>query len=140
MSDEKALTPQQTFQENIRNKLLEDIGSLIPPDALAELVEKAIHDLFFEKRTRQLGYRSEETVVSWFEEEIAKQLKADISKHCYDWLEKNHEAVEEKLVKAIEATWPHLLGAAFVGILTNRLSQSTFDIEEALRRAGIQLP
>lgn len=140
MSDEKALTPQQTFQENIRNRLLEDIGTLIPPDALAELVEKAIHDMFFEKRTRQLGYRSSETVLSWFEEEIGKRLKADIEKHCREWLEENHETVEQQLTAAIHATWPHLLGAAFVGILTNRLSQSTFDIEEALRRAGIQLP
>src|SRR5580698_1104647 len=79
MSNENQLTPQQQFENSIKDRLRKDIGDLLPNEVLAELVKKAIEDMFFVKRTTRDSYGYTTTSVSWFEEEVAKQMKTQIA-------------------------------------------------------------
>ena len=50
MSDSKAISPMETFQENLKKSLRDDIARMLPEEAVQEMIKRVIEDEFFKKR------------------------------------------------------------------------------------------
>ena len=80
MSTELAenMTPQEQFQNNIKDRLQKDIGDLIPDEVLKGMVEKSIKEMFFTRKMDKAGSdwspKWQENA-SWFEAEVFDRFK-----------------------------------------------------------------
>lgn len=85
------------FQEKVVAKLRADIGEMLPDAALAGLVEKAIQEQFFTKRTTGMDYagRPTDQKPSWFVEEVAKMAEPQIRAYVQGWLDENKETIKK---------------------------------------------
>ena len=135
-------TVEQTFQENIKARLREDIGKLMPDEVLSKMIEKATQEMFFTKREVKDSYgysRGKED--SWFETEVAKQLRNRIETSLTAYFEKNEEELTKLVVEELVKRGPELIGQVLISALTgkaNRLESSTMSLSEVLRQHFLQ--
>src|SRR5579859_7631864 len=104
MSDqtvEPVKTPQQRFEESIRDRLRADIGTLMPDEVLASLVERAVKDMFFTRRERQDRWNHTEILPSWFEEACANQLRQVIDAYTKAYFETHRNEIMEAVTAEI---------------------------------------
>lgn len=134
-----ALTPQQQFEENIKDRLRKDVGSLLPDDVLAKLVEKSVQEIFFTRTVEKdrYGYVQKDEP-SWFTKEVDRQLKGSIAAALTNYFEQNKEAISKLVVEHIVAKTPQVLASIIVGAFLAKshdmIQQSmTTSLEEKLR-------
>ena len=102
------LTPQQAFQEKILDRMREDIGDMMPKEALAEMIQQAAQKVFFEPRVDNSGYHTK-TLPSWFEVEVGKLLTAEVTKAVQDYIEKDRANLERTVKSVLSDTLPDIL-------------------------------
>jgi len=137
--------PMEDFKSRVREKLKADIGSMMPDDVLAALVQQAAHSMFFEKRRKNVGsdyHPLYEEMPSWFEEAVAKEVEPLI-----------RQAVQETLVSPM---WKDLISrcihdalsqdklmicmAGVIGDYIHRgVGMAAHDIVNQLRSAGVRI-
>ena len=86
----------QSFEENIKERLTKDIGTLIPDEALTALIEKAVHNCFFEPQKKQTfsGYSTQTiTIPSVFEETVKDLLEENVKTVLRKWINDNEQKV-----------------------------------------------
>jgi hypothetical protein len=139
-----ALTPQQTFEENIKNRLRKDIGDLVPPEVLSALIEKAMKEMFFtrEKKPEHSGYNAKMIELpSWFDKEIKSLIEPLIKSHLENWLESNRSDIEAVLLGEITKNGPKLLAGLFVSIISGKASEAGYsmvnDLTNRMRERGL---
>lgn len=110
-----SLTVQQSFEEQIKNRLREDIGKLMPDEQLSRLIEEAISKIFFTRI--QEGYGNSKP--SWFEQEVNSVLSGKIREHITLYMEKNQDEVARQISNGITATVPAIFGAMISGMISN---------------------
>jgi hypothetical protein len=91
MSNE--LTPMQTFEEKVKAKLKDTIADMLPDEALAALVQRAVDERFFKPRKEQVGYNTVEKP-SWFAEAVAQEAKPLIDAYIKRAFEDHREAIQ----------------------------------------------
>lgn len=94
MSDSKALTPMETFQEKVRNRLRDDIAGLLPDDALAAMVQRVVEEEFFTKRQKHEkdGWSTRTVEVpSPFQAMVMEAAKPLLQQLAKEWFEANQE-------------------------------------------------
>lgn len=114
MRESKQLTPQESFEKKLTDRIRESIGDLMPDEKLAEIVERGMQEAFFKGRhVQERGYHGrtyEEApwLVSAVKELLEEQAKAEVKK----WLAEHPEEVErvmrewlEKGVAEIVVSW-----------------------------------
>lgn len=116
------LTPQQKFEDKLRERLRADIGDLIPDEVLKELVDKTIQKGFFEQRRDGKG--------SWFEEEVRKLLQSRIQEIIQRYMKDNRDAIATKATEIIVANGPRMLG----NVLVSMFSGSAYSISTEVTR------
>lgn len=133
------LTSQQQFEENIKDRLRKDIGSLLPDDVLAKLIEKSIQEIFFTRVVEKdrYGYTTKDEP-SWFTKEVDKQLKHSASEAITGYFDQHKEAIGKLVVEHILAKTPQVLVSIIVGAFLAKshdlAQQTTADsLEEKLR-------
>ena len=115
MADEekKKLTPLQTFEGQIKDRLLQDIGSLMPDDVLAEMVKRAIDDAFFQKRDqyvpRSFGAPDKVEKEPLFVETIRELIKKQVRQEIEEWLDRNHNEVAKLIQDEVSQGVPQLI-------------------------------
>jgi hypothetical protein len=106
--------PMEDFQKRVLEKLQSDIGSLMPPEALEALIQKAVEKTFFEERIIKGDYGRIEHRPSWFVEELTKLgrplLEAAVKKHVED----NKDTINAGINKFLEANSLSVLVAHFL--------------------------
>ena len=109
------LTPMQSFEEKVKGKLKETIADMLPDEALQALVQKAVEETFFKRRSTQdrNGYTREEK--PWFVEEVAKLAEPIIQAQAQRAFEANKERVEEAVAKFIDQQNIAMIMAARIG-------------------------
>jgi hypothetical protein len=76
------LTPMQTFEEKVKARLKETIADMLPDEALAGLVQKAVDEQFFKRRQIKDDYgRIKSESPSWFVQEVARLAEPLIKEH-----------------------------------------------------------
>lgn len=134
------VTTQEAFQETIKSRLREDVGKLMPDDMLAKLVEQAIKEMFFKRIVDNSGYRAVEKP-SWFEAEVASQLRARTAEQLKAWFVANDATLRTQVIEAIREQLPAILGMAllqgFSGFASYQGSQMMAEIVTTLRNKGV---
>jgi hypothetical protein len=88
------------FRERVLEKLRADLGSLMPEEALAGLVQQAVQDQFFkERRIPQGNYSADRVEPSWFVAEVAKLTTPMIREQVLAWVAGNKPLLEETIKK-----------------------------------------
>ncbi len=132
------LTPMQTFQQNLQEKLRNDIANLLPPEALAEMVQRVVNDEFFKKRrvpTPGRGHYSTDTVEapSAFEEMVLKETRPVIKLAVDQVLVDNAEAIRTKIDAVIKSGLISLTMNAIDDAIADRLSRVGYEVTEAIK-------
>ena len=129
------LTTMQTFEENIKERLTKDIGSLIPDEALTALIEKSIENCFFkpQRKTVGHGYNQRDTSSpSVFEETVAKLLE-DKVKECFKtWLDENQEKVFKELSSFINTSSQEALSQTIFGTFQAHFEGLKFSVQNEI--------
>lgn len=88
------IDPMKQFRERVLEKLRTDIGSMLPDEALAGLVQQAVQDQFFAERRVPQSYGPDKKYPSWFVEEVGKLAEPIIKEYLNAWLSDNHSTIE----------------------------------------------
>lgn len=89
----------QDFKDKIVSKIREEISSLLPDEAINQLVEKATKDIFFEPRkiTEDGWSGRTKDAPSWFIEEVTKYARPLLEKEVKKYVEDNKEVFEKAM-------------------------------------------
>jgi len=129
------LTPQQKFEESIKNRLRQDIGELLPGDVLSDLVKKAIQDLFFTRKEHRSQYGTLLNVEnSWFETAVIEATNRRISGAITAYFDAHAEEIMQAAAKTIADNAPKLLAQFLVGMFQSAQSTQAFSLQAALQQ------
>lgn len=131
--------PMDQFQSRILGQIKENIHGLLPDEALAGLVERAVKEVFFDpqkipKPGRWSG--STETIdgPSWFTEEVGNQVKPLIQKHVADYLEANPQVIKDAVDTAMARDRVAMIMAYSIGSqLQSQMSNMVYGLVQELR-------
>lgn len=128
------LSPFKEFQERLREKLKDDIGSLIPPAALQEVVETAVKEAFFGSQKDSYG----RTTDSWLHTELKKVLEPTIKEEVRAVVAKNKDEINEMISKHIEANQLSLmLSMAVADSIKSQTTDVFYQLVQKLQQQGI---
>lgn len=123
--------PMAEFQAQLQERVRNDIRDLLPADAVAALVQRAIDDEFFKPRQVQDGSWGSRTkeVPSFFVEEVVKAAKPIIEAAVAKFVAEHPEAIE-KVIKDFLDT--DKLAVATATQLTGMLGAALYDLQQRL--------
>lgn len=119
------LTPQKAFEEKVKDRLREDIGTLIPDEVLAEMVQKAIKEIFFSSKGESWQSTYEP---SWFKKEIDSLMRSKINAYVEEAIEKQRTLIEKLSVEIISEQMPYLIVSTFMDILCHTTEAASNDV------------
>jgi hypothetical protein len=122
------LTPMQTFEEKVKNRLKETIADMLPDDALAALVQRAVDEQFFKERVYGDQY-NRKTYPSWFVEEVADLAKPIIEEHIARAFEERKDEIKKAIDGYIASENLTLL---MVAAMSQKLSADLFAHAEGI--------
>lgn len=125
--------PMKDFQDKLQARVRDDIRELLPQDAVAGLVKKAVEDVFFTPRKeKEPGWNGREiTRPSWFVEAVTEAAKPIIKEAVEQFVAKHPLKVEQVLKDFLDenklavatAKYTNELLAAMIGSLQQAMSQ-----------------
>ncbi len=140
------LTAQQSFEENIKDRLRKDIGGLIPNEVLSQLIEKSMQEMFFtrEKKPEHSGYNARFIEhPSWFDKEVKSSLEPLIKQYLESWVESNKSDIEAVCLSEITKNAPSLLVGTFIKMITDKTTAASYsmmnDLTNKMRERGIAI-
>jgi hypothetical protein len=98
-------TPMETFKQTVMEKLKTDIGSLMPEDALKDLVAQAIKETFFTPRIveEQSGWQTKKIEKpGWFVEAVTDAIKPMLQKIIQENVDEYKAMIEQHVLSALE--------------------------------------
>ena len=124
MTEATALTPQQSFQQKLMDRIRDDIGELMPDEALSEIVGKAIEKSFFEERETKDGYYGHHrTEIPWLVKLTRDELNLRVHAAVTKWFGENDEKVramvQERFDEGIVACSVRAINGMFQGPMMN---------------------
>jgi hypothetical protein len=123
MSD-LANTPQQQFQQNIKDRIQSQIGELLPDEVLQEMVQAGIKAAFFEPRKTRVerDYRTIEVEnPPWFVEHIEQEFDKQVRPALDAWMAENPETIKELIDRQIEKGIEAAVMKGFYAIISSSL-------------------
>ena len=109
-----------TLEERVTERLREDIGSLMSDEELAKIVDRAIENIFFKPRVRQLGvYGNSKEAPSWFQELVQSTIKARVLELFEEAWKARSEEIEKAIADGLRERAPEFLASAMVQGLSN---------------------
>ncbi|HPT26294.1 MAG TPA: hypothetical protein PLZ95_07725 [Bryobacteraceae bacterium] len=129
------LTPQQAFEEQIKERLRQNIGELLPDEVLSEMVKKALTDMFFTPRIQRDRWGGQVENPSWFEEEAGKLLRDRISEYLKTWLKENGPDLTRQVQEQISKNATSVIAAFFVSVLQGQAHMMAMNIQNVVNQA-----
>ena len=133
------LTPQKSFQQKLEERIRKDIGELMPDEALAEIVNKAVEKAFFEDRVSTGRYGETNRKPPWMVDAITELMEQQVRQAVEKWVADNNErliqVVRERLDKGIVSAVINALDSIFSGFsfdMQNRFEQVVNQIKQGI--------
>jgi hypothetical protein len=128
----------ETFMERVKQKLRDDIGSLLPDEAVSDMVKKVVNDEFFAKRIvpkPNRGSYSNETIElpSHFTEMVTAAIKPIIERQVAEILVTYKEPIETQITTAIDTGLSSMVLQAINEAFKQLFQQKQWDIEQSVR-------
>lgn len=133
MSNE--LTPMQTFEQKVKDRLVKDIGDLIPDEALKALVDKAMDNAFFEPQIvmEGTGYQQKQvSKPSVFEQTVKELLEPLLREQIKLWICDNEETVLKNIQQFLDRGVEHALMGALTSAVGMHFTNMKYNIENDL--------
>lgn len=118
------LTPQQKFEDNIKNRLKDSIGDLVPDEVLEGMVKKAINDAFFSPKTSTGEYGRTTIQESFLERQVKGLLVEKMNTSIQTYFQENEANIQKQVTKIIVENGPALLGQLVVSLLQTGMSKT----------------
>jgi hypothetical protein len=135
--------PMEDFKQRVLEKLKTDIGSLMPDEVLSSLVQQAVKDQFFKKRTIPKPGRSTystETVesLSWFQEEISRQVEPILKTEIAVYVNDNQHFITAAIKEFLDKEKMTAVMAAVIGDrVRDGFALAAGDLMLQLRNSGV---
>lgn len=100
-----ALVENKSFQEKMQERIRESIGDLITTEELKVLVDKGVHEAFFEKKTTKTGSGWNSQTVempSLMEAMVLELIQPLVLEECKLYLKEHSEEVQELIAKVVQ--------------------------------------
>ncbi len=110
----KPSDPMKEFRERVAAKLRDDIGAMLPDEALEEMVRVAVRDQFFKPIIITDTYKRDEIKPSWFVTEVTKVAEPIIKKTIEQYVATHHEVIEKAVAEFLSDK--HLAMLAFAAL------------------------
>jgi hypothetical protein len=133
-----ALTPMQSFQEKLKDKIRDDIASMLPDEVISEMAQRVVNEEFFTKRQVKMsayGYDTKE-VPSAFQEAVLAASKPLIDAEVKKTLAANAERIAAQFDKVIADGILQMTLRALDEKLSNVLEGQGYSIKQALEKIG----
>jgi hypothetical protein len=111
--------PMKEFRERVAAKLREDIGAMLPDEALAAMVQQAVRDQFFKPRTIKDGHFHERIEPSWFVAEVTKSAEPVIKAIIEAYVKENHDVIEKAVKEFLDEKYMAFVAFAALRVSTN---------------------
>lgn len=112
-----ALTPQETFQEKVKNRLAKDIGDLIPDEILQKMVRESLEELFFKRDAHNKGSTWSPKWIeepSWFELAVFNEMKQRTLDEVTAYFKENGPTIRTQIKTAVSDYIPNLVADAII--------------------------
>lgn len=124
------IIPAQAFEEKIKDRLRQDIGSLMPDEVLQQLITKTIQSIFLDRRTSRNTYGSvTEDKPSWFQETVETLLRQRISKLLDEYIKEHEADLKARFTEILATKGPELIANWFIGVLTGSQQQTVWSVQ-----------
>lgn len=138
MSNE--LTPQESFQEKMKERVTQGIGDLMPDEMLKQLIEKAIDDAFFKPQKQVIGSGYHQKQVdgpSWFEEHLSKLIEPMLKEKINEWMQRpeNAEVILKEIKPFLERSSNDAILSAFSQAFGANLQNMQWQLQTQLQNA-----
>lgn len=120
----------KTFQEKLEERIRTDIGELMPDEALAEIVTRAIEKSFFEERTVEDGtytYQKRKQV-PWVVQVVRELLEARVEAAVKTWVSDNPDAIK----KVVQERLDEGIASAFVKSINNLMQAPVMELQNSM--------
>lgn len=131
---ENALTPQQNFEEKIKARMRENIGDLMPDQILAEMVRKAMKEMFFTRREKKdSGYYSRiEVLPSWFEDEVVNELKDKVLTEVKTAVDEKRDEIKKAAIELITTNLGTMVAKTICDVITGVPQTISMNIQQEI--------
>lgn len=131
MAETTALTPQQSFQKKLEDRIRENIGELMPDEALQEIVAKAVQKAFFDPviKTDRYGHTNSSQEPPWMVTLTREILEKQTGEAVRKWFADNPEKVE----KLIEEYFATSVSKTVIRSINHVFQQDLFNMEQRLQ-------
>lgn len=136
----KQIAPMETFMERVKAKLRDDIGSLLPDEAVQAMVEKVINDEFFTKKRVPAPGRSSwsnETIEqpTEFQQMVIAAAKPILERKALELIAARAPELEKAITDAMNGGLMKFAVQAFDQLFAQALSGHAWHIENVVRQA-----
>ena len=136
MSD---LTPMQSFQEKIKDRIKENIMDSLPDEVVDSLFDKCLNETFFKGKENKNNWGQVTSIQkSWFEEEVLKLCKPILEERLKIWF-KDHEDIAKKAMDKVLDT--NMLSMLATKIMMDsyytEMNNRVFDIQNQLSNLNV---
>lgn len=125
--------PMAEFKAKLEAKVREDIAELLPETAVAELVKKAVEDVFFAPRVEveNRGSYHERRIEkpSWFIEAVAKEAKPLLDAAVNKFVAEHQVEIDKAVAEYLT---PQNLTVLAVGSLSREISIALGNLNESI--------
>lgn len=123
------LTPQQSFQSKMEERIRKDIGELMPDDALADIVTKAIEKAFFQSEIIPGGpYNRDTTEPPWMVRITKELVDTRVQSAVKHWIVLN----EDKVMKMISEKFDEGIAGASVKAFDSIFQNQLYDLQQRI--------
>lgn len=123
--------PMADFQNKLKERVRNDIRDLLPDDAVAALVKKAVEEEFFKPRKIDEGYGRTKEEPSWFVTEIRKAAEPIIREAVGKVIAESPETVHKVIAEYLDT---NKLSVVTAGMLTSLLADAIFNLNSTLQQ------
>ncbi len=118
------LTPQKIFEQKIRERIIGDMGDLMPDEMVRGAIEVAIGDILY-RDTNKGGYKSKPFIVEAVNDKVSEFLRVEVDKQLRER--------EGEMVKLIEGAIRDSIPSILAAIIATILQQQTYNMEDKVR-------
>lgn len=128
------IDPMKEFQDKLKQRVRDDIRDLLPDDAVAGLIKKAVEDMFFTPRIETEPGWNGRTVQkpSWFVEAVSVAAKPIIEAAVKRVVDEHPAEVSMVIAEFLDS---NKLTVQTTSILTSMLSGAIHDLIVQLQRS-----
>lgn len=132
MPNESSLTPEQDFQNKLKDRIRSCVGELMPDAALQKIIEQGIRSAFFDPIKTSERYGTVTLDEPWFHKFIRQTMEAKVKDALDKWIADNPQAVESAIKNVIEKGVAGCLVASLNNLFSNSMCQMQQNIQQML--------